>query len=90
MSSGEFDLRGRLAGALPRETQVPQCSRAACDRNAAVRIEWRNPRIHGAERIKIWLACSEHEEYLLGFLQSREFPVRVHDVHDPVNEAPIQ
>lgn len=90
MSSGEFDLRGRLAGALPESTRLPQCSRAGCDRDAVVRIEWRNPRIHGVDRIKIWLACEDHKDYLLGFLNSREFPVRVHDVHDPVNEAPIQ
>lgn len=90
MSSGEFDLRSRLAGAFPKESLAPQCSRAACDADAVSRIEWRNPRIHDAKRIKIWLACAEHTDYLLGFLQSRDFPVRMHDVHDPVNEAPIQ
>lgn len=90
MSSGEFDLRGRLAGALPREAVVPQCSRAGCEVDAEARIEWRNPRIHSEDRIKIWLSCGDHKEYLLGFLQSRDFPVRVHDIHDPVNEAPIQ
>lgn len=90
MSSGEFDLRGRLAGYLPQESSVPTCSRASCDLTAVSRIEWRNPRIHGEERIKIWLACTEHQEFLLAFLNSRDFPVRVHDIHDPVDEAPIQ
>ena len=27
------------------------------------RIEWRNPRIHSADRRKIWVACDEHRDY---------------------------
>lgn len=90
MSSGEFDLRGRVSGYLPAGSDLPMCSRAQCDTPASHRIEWRNPRIHSGDRVKIWLACDEHFDFLLGFLSSRDFPVRVHDVRDPVNEAPIQ
>ena len=90
MSSGEFDLRSRLRagqGAFAPETS---CSRAKCQRAATHRIEWRNPRIHEPDRIKIWLACGEHLEFLLGFLESRDFPLRVVPVNAPVDEAPIR
>lgn len=90
MSSGEFDLRSRLRGFLSTKDTRPQCSRAQCENPAARRIEWRNPRIHDADRVKIWLACEEHIEFLLGFLESRKFPVRIADVNDPVNEEPIE
>jgi hypothetical protein len=53
-----------------------RCSRAGCTNTATVRIEWRNPRIHDATRTKVWLACDEHREYLVGFLEARAFPVR--------------
>lgn len=53
------------------------CSRAGCRSTASWRIEWRNPRIHAADRLKVWLACGEHVEFLRGFLSAREFPVVV-------------
>jgi hypothetical protein len=53
------------------------CSRAGCRDDATWRIEWRNPRIHAADRRKIWTACDAHVEYLRGFLASRAFPVEV-------------
>lgn len=91
MSSGEFDLRSRLRGFLVSSTQeVPQCSRAACNNAATRRLEWRNPRIHTEDRVKIWLTCDEHYDFLRGFLASRNFPLRVADVHDPANEQPIE
>jgi hypothetical protein len=40
-------------------------------------VHWRNPRIHGEERVKTWLACDEHVEYLRDYLATREFPVVV-------------
>lgn len=88
MSSGEFDLLARLA-AGQREFPQPVCSRAGCDNPATSRIEWRNPRIHSRERIKIWLACEEHLGYLVGFLKDRSFPVRIHDMADELDEEPI-
>ncbi|MFP3465421.1 hypothetical protein [Leifsonia sp. SIMBA_070] len=53
------------------------CSRAGCRDTASWRIEWRNPRIHAEDRVKVWLACDEHEEFLREFLAARDFPVRV-------------
>lgn len=54
-----------------------RCSRAGCHADAEWRIEWRNPRIHTADRVKVWLACDEHVAYLRDFLGARDFPVRV-------------
>nr|WP_204396564.1 hypothetical protein [Agromyces aurantiacus] len=53
------------------------CSRAGCREAASWRIDWRNPKIHGADRVKTWLACDEHVDYLREFLAARSFPVRV-------------
>ena len=52
------------------------CSRAGCTAAAGWRIEWRNPKIHTEDRVKVWLACHEHRDYLGEFLAAREFPVR--------------
>ncbi|MEN0086244.1 MAG: hypothetical protein AAGC66_15870 [Leifsonia sp.] len=53
------------------------CSRARCRETASWRIEWRNPRIHTEDRVKVWLACAEHVDFLREFLAAREFPLRV-------------
>lgn len=53
------------------------CSRAGCDAEASWAILWRNPRIHGEDRRKTWLACDEHREYLREFLAARSFPLEV-------------
>ncbi len=37
-------------------------------------LKWRNPRLHGPERVKRWAACDEHLEALRSFLTSRGFP----------------
>lgn len=54
-----------------------QCSRAGCRSDATWQVQWRNPRIHSADRVKIWLACDEHRDYLTAFLEARDFPVAV-------------
>jgi len=53
------------------------CSRAGCRASARWRIDWRNPRIHAADRRKTWVACDEHVAYLREFLAARDFPVEV-------------
>jgi len=58
------------------------CSRAGCRETASWRIEWRNPRIHTEDRVKVWLACAEHVDFLREFLAAREFPVRVVPIAD--------
>jgi hypothetical protein len=59
------------------EPEPLTCSRAGCRATASWRVEWRNPRIHTADRVKVWLACGEHVDYLREFLAAREFPVTV-------------
>ena len=64
-----------LLGAEPVADAI--CSRAGCRAPAHWRIDWRNPRIHSADRTKTWVACDEHRDYLQGFLEARSFPVVV-------------
>ncbi|WP_414172362.1 hypothetical protein [Clavibacter tessellarius] len=66
---------------------IVECSRAGCRADAAWRVEWRNPRIHGVERVKTWTACDEHVDFLRDFLAGRDFPVRVAAVDAPVEGA---
>lgn len=63
------------------------CSRAGCRDDATWRIAWRNPRIHAADRRKIWTACDAHVEYLRGFLASRAFPVEVAPISSATDAA---
>ncbi|WP_314146972.1 hypothetical protein [uncultured Leifsonia sp.] len=64
------------------EPEPLTCSRAGCTDTAGWRIEWRNPKIHAADRVKVWLACDEHVDFLREFLAAREFPLRVLAVAD--------
>ncbi|WP_390178663.1 hypothetical protein [Microbacterium sp. MTN4-26] len=57
-----------------------RCSRAGCHEAALWRIDWRNPRIHAADRRKTWVACDAHRAYLRDFLAAREFPVDVSEL----------
>ena len=54
-----------------------RCSRAGCTAPATFAVHWRNPRIHTEDRVKTWLACAEHVEYLRDYLATRDFPVTV-------------
>lgn len=54
-----------------------QCARASCTHDASWQVNWRNPRIHTPQRIKVWVACDEHVEFLRDYLDSRGFPVVV-------------
>lgn len=65
-----------------------RCSRAACAADAVLAVNWRNPRIHGPERVKVWLACEEHVEYLRDYLASRDFPVAVAAIGEQVSLEP--
>jgi len=53
------------------------CARAGCRTGARWQVVWRNPRIHSADRRKIWLACDDHVAYLRDYLAARDFPVQV-------------
>lgn len=67
-----------------------RCSRAGCREPATSNVNWRNPRIHAEGRVKVWLACAEHTEYLHDYLSSRGFPVSVGPLGSPavIVEAP--
>lgn len=60
-----------------------ECSRAGCRSAAQWRVEWRNPRIHSADRRKVWAACDEHVAFLRDYLSSRSFPVEVLRLEEP-------
>lgn len=65
-----------------------KCSRAGCAEMATAKVNWRNPRIHGEERVKVWLSCDEHSEFLRDYLASRSFPVIVTALDHNVSVVP--
>ena len=68
----------------------PKCSRAGCTADAKWHVNWRNPRIHDADRVKIWLACDEHRDYLYDYLAGRSFPVTITPVGVSVESLPLE
>lgn len=62
---------------LGGELDTPTCSRAGCRDAAIWRLDWRNPRIHTIDRVKTWLSCDAHVDYLREFLAARDFPLDV-------------
>lgn len=72
----------------PEEHLDPTCSRAGCQEAAAWNINWRNPRIHTIDRVKVWLACDEHRDYLRDYLGARDFPVLVTPLGESVGVVP--
>jgi hypothetical protein len=53
--------------------EAPRCSAKGCRQPAEIELEWRNPALHGATRVKYWLACGEHADHLADFLSRRGF-----------------
>lgn len=49
------------------------CSARGCRAAAAWGLRWNNPKLHTAERRKVWLACDAHREHLEQFLGARGF-----------------
>lgn len=77
-----------LLGSSPGEEE---CSRAGCTTAAVWRIDWRNPKIHAEGRVKTWLACDEHLEFLREFLAARSFPLSTSELRgleQPAAESP--
>ncbi len=62
---------------LGSEPGARECSRAGCRNEAVYSINWRNPKIHAEDRVKVWVACAEHVEFLREFLAARDFPLTV-------------
>jgi hypothetical protein len=71
------DLLADAFGERSDEASAATCSRAGCRSSALWRVEWRNPKIHSPDRIKVWVACDEHRDFLRDYLAAREFPVAV-------------
>lgn len=70
------------------ETAEFRCSRAGCRASATAAVHWRNPRIHSPERVKTWLACDEHREFLRDYLATRGFPVAVTPAAETIDRVP--
>ena len=67
-----------MIGTQPRrEAQGLVCSAKGCREAATDAVVWRNPRLHTADRRKVWLACGEHREHLREFVQLRGFLIEV-------------
>ncbi len=62
---------------LPGAISSTRCSRSGCREKADWAVNWRNPRIHGPERVKVWLACNEHRDFLYDYVAARNFPVTI-------------
>ncbi len=60
---------------VPRADAVEdlRCSARGCRAEAVWGLLWNNPRLHTAERRKVWLACDDHREHLEQFLGARSF-----------------
>lgn len=60
------------------ERLVPvRCSRAGCREMAEWNINWRNPRIHDEDRVKVWTACEAHRDELFDYLDNRGMPAAI-------------
>ena len=70
------------------DAPAEKCSRAGCNSPAEVNVNWRNPRIHSLDRVKVWLACGEHREFLESYLITRGFPVVVTPLGEVVSVVP--
>ena len=53
--------------------EPPRCSAKGCRSVATIDLTWRNPGIHDAARVKHWLACDEHADFLADYLSRRNF-----------------
>lgn len=70
MLPGAAGLPGAAENAAS-QPESPVCSRKGCRAGATTQLLWNNPKIHTAERRKVWLACADHAAWLEDYLQSR-------------------
>jgi hypothetical protein len=57
----------------PQAADLPRCSAKGCRTPATLDLQWRNPKLHDAARVKHWLACDAHADQLADFLAARGF-----------------
>jgi hypothetical protein len=70
------------------QADAPTCSRAGCRTEATTTVNWRNPRIHTPDRVKVWHACDEHADFLRDYLATRDFPVVLAPIGSTVTVVP--
>ena len=74
MAAGRTGSSGRVVSDTPAPDGDPDlCSAKGCRAPATWQLRWNNPRIHTADRRKVWLACEEHRQSLADFLGARGF-----------------
>ncbi len=66
--------RRRVAVVIGFGETDARCSSTGCRAAPAYRVNWRNPRIHSVDRVKVWLACAEHRDHLAGLPREPWFP----------------
>lgn len=54
------------------------CSARDCKNSAVWKITWRNPALHYG-RSKVWLACADHLDFLVGYFDARNFPYEIEE-----------
>jgi hypothetical protein len=57
----------------PPPAASPICSAKGCRETATWSVIWNNPKLHTADRRKVWLACDQHRQHLADFLDLRGF-----------------
>ena len=62
-----------LSVPTPDAVQDLVCSARGCREEATWGLLWNNPKLHTAERRKVWLACDGHRAQLEEFLGARPF-----------------
>ena len=53
------------------------CSAKGCRATAVNAVVWNNPKLHTADRRKVWLACDDHTSSLSDFVALRGFLIEV-------------
>ena len=53
------------------------CSAKGCRATAVNAVVWNNPKLHTADRRKVWLACDDHTSSLSDFVAIRGFLIEV-------------
>jgi len=62
-----------LLGPVPDVVGELVCSARGCGAEATWGLLWNNPKLHTADRRKVWLACPDHRAHLEQFLGARGF-----------------
>jgi len=70
------------SAALPGTGDDHVCSAKGCRATARHAVVWNNPKLHTADRRKVWLACDEHRTSLADFVALRGFLIEVVPVEE--------